>query len=69
MTAARLASVSDAIDALVSGRVAEYTIGERRFTYLKLGELREMEKDLRAQLAAEQAGGMRVRLARFPSGF
>lgn len=72
-TAERLANVTAAIDALIAGRVTRYSVSTggtvRTFEYHDLGELRKLEAELRAQVAAEVQGGMRVRLARFTPGF
>lgn len=56
--AALLQSVRDAIDAIVSGRVQSYRLGERNFTYLELSELRAMESDLGARVAKASTGGV-----------
>jgi hypothetical protein len=67
-TAERLAAVTAGIDALIAGRVKRYSVSTggtvRTFEYHDLGELRKLEADLRAQLATETQGGIRMRLAR-----
>ncbi len=62
--AALLADVRDAIQHIVSGKAAEYRVGQRDLTYLKLSELRDMEADL-VRKTAPQAVRSGVALARF----
>lgn len=62
--AALLADVRDAIQFLVSGKVAEYRVGQRNLAYLKLSDLREMEADL-ARKTATPAVRSGIALARF----
>ena len=68
-TRERLNAVTDAIDALISGRVTKYSVSTggtvRTYEYHDLDKLREIETTLRAQLAREAQGGMRVRLGGF----
>ena len=54
-TAERLTNVQDAIDALISKRVASYTVGEHSHTYLELDSLRDLERELLARAAREDA--------------
>ena len=68
-TAERLQKVRDAIDAILDKKLSGYSIstggGSRSTSYLSLTELREMEKELVAELAQEsRGGGVGVRLAR-----
>ncbi len=63
-TAERLQKVRDAIDTLV-GTGASVRLGDRQVTRADLTELRNLEKDLMAQLASETsaaAGRGRSRL-------
>jgi len=55
--AALLAVVNNAIAARLSGgAVAAYSINGRNIQYISLSELREMRKELQAQVAAEKGG-------------
>ncbi len=49
----RLQKVQDAIDAIVVGNLAEYSIADRRAKMLELDQLRALEKDLQSQVGAE----------------
>jgi hypothetical protein len=52
-----LDAVNAAINArLTGGAVAAYSINGRNIQYIPLSELRELKKELQAQLAAEKGG-------------
>ena len=62
---ARLTKVRAAIDWILDGNVQSRAIAGRSLTVLSLTELRAMEKDLEAELARVQAGGLRGAVIRF----
>ena len=62
---ARLTKVRAAIDWILDGNVASRAIAGRSLTVLSLVDLRAMERDLEAELARVQAGGLRGVVVRF----
>jgi len=62
---ARLVKVRAAIDWILDGNVQSRSIAGRSLTTLPLAELRTMEKDLEAELARTQAGGVGGVVIRF----
>ena len=63
--AARLVKVRAAIDWILDGNVQSRAIAGRSLTVLDLSELRDMEKDLEAELARVQAGSIGGVVIRF----
>ncbi len=53
-TSERLQKVRDAIDALVAGKIASYTVGSRSVTKVDLPSLEQLERRLAAQLVRER---------------
>lgn len=53
-----LADVNDAIDALVTGRVEEYSLGSRRVRYADLRNLREFRAELERRISMATTGGV-----------
>lgn len=54
---ALLVKVNDAIDAAITGRIADYQIGARQARYIPLKALREMRAELEHRIAQTTSGG------------
>jgi hypothetical protein len=54
---ALVASIDGALTALLSGRVAEYSIDGRQFRMVDIGDLQRLRSDIVAQIASASSGG------------
>lgn len=52
-SATLLSHVEDAIASLTQGKLQSYKIDGREFTFLDLGELKRMRRDLKREVAAQ----------------
>lgn len=64
-TAEMLAKVDEAIDKMISGEFAEWSILGRTFRRHQISELWALRKDLQTQLNGETNKGARARLGTF----